>query len=379
MQPRLRNSFVEIDLRVLEQNFRNLSQAMGSPEALAPMVKADAYGHGDIHVAKVCEAMGARFMGVALIEEGIRLRQAGIQSSLLVFSHFDATGAEAMVKYRLTPVVSQLQQIEKLKAALHDQARYPIHLKFNTGMQRLGFEPEQVTEVLAKVGHDSFFKIEGACTHFASSEDYGTKNSQTAEQLKAFESISRTISQSIDSKVLFHTHKSSALMTNVEPKLDLARPGLALYGAYSKLDVKPKISVMPVMAVKSFIGFIHKIKKGTKVSYGGTWSAPKDGVIAVLPIGYADGIPRALSNKGEVLIRGVRCPMIGIVCMDYIMVDVSALANQGLGPELGDEVVLIGEQKGQRIRPEDMAERASTISYEIMTGMQSRLARVYIH
>lgn len=135
----------------------------------------------------------------------------------------------------------------------------------------------------------------------------------------------------------------------------------------------------PVMTVKSFIGFMHKVLKGSKVSYGGTWTAPKDSTVVVVPIGYADGIPRSLSNKGKVLIRGELCPIVGIVCMDYLMVDVSSLVEKGIGPVIGDEVVFLGKQHEKNIRAEDLADWAGTISYEIMTGIQSRLARVYVH
>lgn len=343
------------------------------------MVKADGYGHGDVQVARVCERLGARSLGVALIEEGIRLRLAGIQSPILAFTSFDSVGAEAMVKYRITPVLSQMEQIQKLKNALHEHAGFPVHVKFNTGMQRLGFEPGEAEHVAREFESEGYFKLEGVCTHFASSEDVGDPKGTTAEQIEIFGEISKSFKQHVQWPLLFHYLNSAAILSGLEPALDLARPGIALYGAYPKLHQKPKASVEPVMSVKTFVAFTHSVKKGAKVSYGGTWQAGRDSVIAVLPIGYADGIPRALSNKGRVLIRGEFCPVTGIVCMDYTLVDVTDLAKKGLGVEVGDEAVVIGKQKENRILAEEMAEAASTIPYEILTGMQSRLPRVYIH
>ena len=381
MLGRLRNSFVEVDLSVLEQNYLNLQTVLktGGQCLMAPMVKADAYGHGDVQVSRVCEKLGARFLGVALIEEGIKLRLAGIQTPLLVFTQFDSMGAEALVKYRLTPVVNQRDQIDKLKRALHEHAGYPVHLKFNTGMNRLGFEPEEASWLASEFESEGYLKLEGVCTHFAASEDFGEPQGLTGEQISLFQKASQEIKKKVQWPLLFHYMNSAAILTSLEPALDMARPGIALYGAYPKLNRKPAAVVNPVMSVKSFIGSVRSIKKGTRVSYSGTWRAPKNSVIAVCPVGYADGIPRALSNVGKVLVRGEFCPIVGIVCMDYILIDVTALAETHKGPDIGDEVVLLGKQKDRTIRAEEVADAAKTISYEILTGMQNRLPRVFIH
>ena len=375
MLGRLRNSFAEVDLGALEHNFHALS-ALSLP--LCPMVKADGYGHGDIQVARVCERLGARSLGVALIEEGIRLRLAGIQSQILVFSHFDSLGAEAIVKYRLTPVVCQFEQLEKLKTSLHESAAYPVHIKFNTGMQRLGFEPEDAPKLAALFESETYFKLEGVCTHLVEASDFNEPSGHTQIQIQLMTRIKEVIKAKVQSQVLFHYQNSSALISQVKPAFDMARPGIAIYGYLPKLSKNSDISLKPVMSVKSFVAFIHKVKKGATASYGGTWKATKDSVIAVVPIGYADGLPRLLSNKGKVLIGGMFCPVAGIVTMDSTMVDVTDLVqNKSLA--LGDEVVLIGTQKELAISAADIAELTGTISYEILTGMQSRLARVYLH
>ncbi len=381
MLGRLRNSFAEINLNALEQNYLALAQLLGTngPRSMAPMVKANGYGHGDIQVARICEKLGARALGVALIEEGIKLRLAGIQTPILTFCHFDSIGAEAIVKYRLTPVLSQFEQIQKLKSVLHENAGYPIHAKFNTGMNRLGFEPDAAIKIATEFESESYLKLEGLCTHFASSEDYVNPKGMTLQQIKIFTNICAAIKDKVKSQVLFHYLNSAAILSGVKPFLDLARPGISLYGALPQLQTKSPLELLPVMSVKSFVGFIQKIKKGAKVSYGGTWEAEKDSVIAIVPIGYGDGIPRLLSNKGRVLIRGEFCPITGIVTMDYIMVDVTALCDQNRGPVLSDEVVLIGKQKENRIYAEELAELVGSIPYEIFTGIQGRLARVFIH
>ena len=381
MLPKLRNTFAEISLAAIERNFKVLKAEFGGG-MLAPMVKADGYGHGDIEVARVCEGLGARFLGVALIEEGIKLRQAGIKTPILTFSHFDSVGAEAIVRYRLTPVVSQFEQIKKLRNVVHEQASYPVHVKFNTGMQRLGFEPEAATEMSEQIEKDFFLKLEGVCTHFSSGEEFPLPEASTHEQIKIFSDIMIAVKKKIQSPLIVHTHNSASVLSHVTPRLDMARPGIALYGALPKLyrDHKNFSKLLePVMAIKSFIGFMHKVKKGGKVSYGGTWEAKKDSIIAVVPIGYSDGIPRSLSNKGFVLIRGERCPQVGLICMDYLMVDVTALSEKKSSAVLGDEVVLIGKQENESIRVEEVAELAGTIPYEILTGIQPRLARIYLH
>jgi alanine racemase len=380
MLGKLRNSFAEINLKALEQNYLALKTAFGG--ALAPMVKADGYGHGDVQVARVCESLGARFLGVALIEEGIKLRQAGIQTPILVFSHFDSVGAESIVRYRLTPIISQFDQIRKLKAAVHEEAAYHVHVKFNTGMQRLGFEPEMADEVAKEFEVPGYLKLEGVCTHFATGEDFGTPESTTVEQIKLFSNITAKIKARLQSSLILHYQNSASILSSVTPKLDMARPGLSLYGAVPKLKVQNDALVSklePVMTVKSIIAFIHSVKKGARVSYGGTWQASRDSLIGVIPVGYADGYPRILSNKSSVLVAGERCPQVGAIGMDYFMIDVTGLKERGLQVALGDEVVLIGKQKQNQIRAEELADLAGTVVYEILTGIQSRLARVYIH
>lgn len=378
MLGRYRNSFAEINLQNLEQNFlalKNLAKGGG----LIPMVKADAYGHGDVHTAKICEALGARYLGVALIEEGVKLRMAGINAPILVFGFFDSVGADAIVKYRLTPVLSSFDQIEKLKSVLNEQASYPVHAKFNTGMQRLGFEPEDATRVAEEFSLESFLKLEGICTHFVSSDDIGNKNGISQEQQKIFSEIKKKVKAKVQSSFVTHLSNSAGILSEAINDTELYRPGLSLYGVFPKLEKtlfdKHRPQFAPVLSLRSQIAHIRPVKKGASVSYGATWKAQKDSRVAVVPLGYADGIPRALSNRGSVLINGVRCPIAGIVCMDYFMVDITGVPSA----VMSDEVTLIGTQKDKTIDVSEVAEWAQTISYEILTGIQPRVPRVYIH
>ncbi len=379
MLGRYRNSFAEINLPALEQNFLALKKQAGD-SSLAPMVKADAYGHGDVHVAKICERLGARYLGVALIEEGIKLRLAGIQMPILLFGFFDSIGAEAIVKYRITPVLSDFAQIERLKSVLHEGAAFPVHAKFNTGMQRLGFEPESAGAVSEEFSLENFLKLEGLCTHLISSEDAGVKNGRSDEQEKLFAAIQKTLRAKVQSPIISHVSNSAGILARSHSKYEAVRPGLSLYGVIPKMEdsAKEKFAggFQPVLSLRSQIVHLHQVKKGATVSYSGTWTALKNSQVAVIPLGYADGIPRALSNKGEVLIHGQFCPMIGTVCMDYFMVDVTELKEQA---GLGDEVVIIGKQKKNSIHADQLAEKAGTIAYEILTGLQARVPRIFIH
>lgn len=379
MVKRFRNSYAEVDLGALTHNFLALKALLHSNSKVCPMVKADAYGHGDLEVSKRLEELGSDYLGVALVEEGVKLRSFGVKLPILVFGDMDSVAFEACIKYSLTPVVSQTRHLEVLKNLLHEGAQFPVHIKFNTGMQRIGFEPEEATTVAKVINKQTKIKLEGVCTHFASAEDFSQSPSSTQEQIRTFTQIAEEIKGVIKEPLLWHYLNSVGILNDVKPQLDMARPGISLYGCYPKMTKKlPEELLRPVLTVKTHIAFLHKVKKGRKVSYGGTWQASKDSLIAVLPLGYADGLPRSLSNKGQVIIRDTLCPISGIVCMDYVMIDVSSLSEKNLGPELGDEVVVIGKQTKSQIRAEEIAEKIGTISYEILTGIQSRVPRIYI-
>jgi len=374
----LRKNFAEINLLAVERNFLALHSALKDC-ALAPMLKADAYGHGSVQVAKVCERLGAKYLGVALIEEGIELRQAGIRTPILVFSSFDQIGAEALVENNLCPIVSTFDEIAKLKRTLHQIDNYPVHIKINTGMQRLGFQPSEIEQVIDEFKTNHSLKLEGVCTHFISSEDFAQKGGATQSQITIFKDVARQVRTQIKTPVFFHYMNSAAILSGLHPRFDLARPGIALYGAYPKLCNSSNIRIEPVLSLKSEVALIHRVKAGETVSYGGAWRAERNTVVAVIPFGYADGLPRACSNKGRVLIKGEHSPIVGMVCMEYFMADITNLAEKNISVSIGDQVTIIGTQKNNSILVEDVAEIANTIPHEILSRIPSRIPRKYIY
>jgi len=373
MTERYRNSFAEVNLSALAYNYRALEKLLPKGGFMAPMVKADAYGHGDVQVARVCQELGARYLGVVLIEEAVKLRKAGLAANILVFAPFDSYGAEAIVRYQLTPVLTDWEQIERLKIATHDEAAYPVHLKIQTGMGRLGFAVDEVPVLTVELAKQNYIRVQGVCTHFAMADDFKNPNGITQRQIRNFQKALEIL------KPLepFEKHflNSAALLSGLTPSYEGARPGIALYGCLPTLPVPPPVQLRPVLSLKSSVGHVQKIKKGESVSYSATWKATRDSVLAVIPLGYADGWPRALSNKAEALIRGRRVKQVGIVCMDYHMLDITDVP----GVETGDEVVLIGQQKNEVITSSDVALLAGSISYEILTGIQARVPRIYVH
>lgn len=375
---RFRSSFMEIDLDALEQNYRVLSELAGSP--IIPMVKADAYGHGDVEVAKVCAQLGAPFMGVALIEEGVRLRAAGISTPILCFCYWEENGAREMIEKCLTPILSRTDQIKALSSLLKKGDKYPVHLKINTGMNRLGFEESEIETVVDLVD-DEIIEVQGICTHFAASHDYADPKGITRRQIERFIPVYEK-AKSRWPAIVAHTHNSAAIVGGAEPRFDFCRAGIALYGAVPELHpnadltgVASKIDkIKPVMAIKSHVRQIRKVSEGSGVSYDHRWTAAKESNIVTIPIGYADGVPRLITNKGRVLIKGKHCPLIGTICMDYILADVTHL-DEEVRP--GDEVIFLGNQGDSTIEIKELADIVQTNTYEILTGLRARLPREY--
>ena len=368
-----RPTYVDIDLGKVEKNFLWLQSF--SPSFLCPMVKANAYGHGDIALAKTLEKSGCQHLGVGLVEEGVALRQGGVKSQILVYGFSGQEAFQEIVAQKLVPVVSSWDQFELLER--HQNQTLSFHIKFNTGMNRLGFSPNEATKVKERIEQSPHLKLEGVCTHFLQGEDlYSPGKSFSNEQLEKFDII---VSLFKDNSVFFHAYNSAAIAAVQLKKRPLqygCRPGLLVYGVdpIKGESIKPLIS--PVMQFKSKIVAVHRVKSGEVVSYGGVWQANRESTIGIVPAGYADGVARSLSNRGEVLVAGARVPLIGNVCMDYIMVDLTELKHQ---PDnlLNAEVVFFGHQGEEYLSVEKVAEAAGRVSYEILTGISERVPRVY--
>ncbi len=387
-----RPSIAEIDLSAVQANFLVLRGFVDPAAFFCPMIKANAYGHGDREVANALRIAGARHLGVALIEEGIKLRKNGDREDLLVFGVFsDEVSAQAMIDHELTTVLSDWSQLDALeKVALKStlkKAKPKVHLKFNTGMNRLGFAIEEAPRLRERFANHSSLELEGVCTHLLRGDDAGVAQGDSQSQFVQF---AKVMSAFRGLKVHAHALNSGgtvgvwkrALSQEGLRKEEVgplgARPGISIYGVQAAADPALAVDLKPVMSLKSRIVLTKKVAKGDVVSYGATWRADRPSLIGVIPFGYADGWARALSNKGSVLCRGQRVPIAGIVCMDYFMVDLTDVADLKAPVQNGEEVVLIGEQKGQRILAEDVAQMTGTIAYEVLTRVSDRVPRRFI-
>jgi alanine racemase len=384
-RPRHRQTWAEVDLEKLKFNFSRLKGLLPAGQFFCPMIKADAYGHGDVAVAQALRPHGATHLGVSLIEEGLKIREAGDVGGLLTFGVFEGVeSAKAVVDANLTPVISEWQQLEALKEILKAPKRpFKIHLKFNTGMNRLGFLAHEATKLREWCDQNPSIQVEGVATHLLRGDDAGAPGGESeaqfavfAKALEAFKGLNvaaHALNSSGEVNLSQRVADRKVLSQGIHWPLG-ARPGIALYGVAPTNDENVDLGLKPALKLVSHLVETRRMKKGDCVSYGATWKAERDSFIGVIPIGYADGIFRALSNKGSVLCRGVRAPIAGIVCMDLLMVDLTDIAGS---IERGEEVILIGEQLGAEITATEIADLAQTIPYEVLTRLSSRVPRVY--
>jgi alanine racemase len=361
-----RATHLRIDTQSLRHNLQLLKK-WSRGEFFCPMVKANAYGHGDVLVARVAEEAGVSALGVALVEEGVRLREAGLKAPILTFAPLSVDAVKAANKFCLTPVITRFEDLQALDRA--GSSPTAVHLKFNTGMQRLGFDTDEIPKLKAELKSRPWVKIEGVCTHLTHGKEAGDGSGPSQTQLRRFLEMCK------DFPGVRHGHKSASLASLMENHNDGigARPGISIYGLPHD-GKQTGAGLKPVLSWKTRIARVHTVEKGESASYSARWTAERRSVIGVLPVGYGDGYMRALSNKASVLFRGQRVRVVGSVCMDYTMVDLTDSAVSGL-PQAGDEVTLIGEQGGQRIEAAELAELAGTIAYEVVTAISARVAR----
>ncbi|WP_374075004.1 alanine racemase [Bdellovibrio bacteriovorus] len=380
-----RRTFAEINLDHLAHNIRVLQKAF--PQTfLCPMVKANAYGHGDVQLARFLETLGIEHLGVCLIEEGLLLRNFGVKAEILVFRGFDREGAEKILQYNMTPVVSTWEQIEHLEEAASSPVG--IHLKFDTGMNRLGFRPEEAQKLFDRLWQNKKIRLKALVTHLFNGEDAVSDKGHSAEQLRKLDRVSQIFKPF---NIFCHSLNSAGILSLLALQRDGVpaghplvlqqwgiRPGLMIYG-YNPLADKNICELKPVMSLKSQVGTYRHLKAGETVSYSGTWTAKQDSVIAVVPIGYADGYHRILSNQSTVVFAGQRVPVVGNICMDYLMLDVTAIVQ---GKDLKDfkdqEVTLFGYgSDGNFLSPEELAQHAKSITWEMLTSVGERVPRIY--
>ena len=370
-----RPTWAEVDLDALAQNFRVIREHVGGSVKILAAVKANAYGHGAVQCAKALENEGIDWFGVALPEEGIELRGAGISAPILCLGGFWKGQEAACLRNRLTPVVYRLDMIESLDhAAREAKVTADIHVKIDTGMGRLGVRADQVSEFAQAVRRFTNINVAGLMTHLAAADDE-TKENFTDDQLCRFQSAVQVFRENGFLPAFIHAANSAATFAHSRPAENMVRPGGTLYG-FTR-DVLPANvetpPLRPVMSLYSRIMLVKKVPRGEKLGYGCTFETNRDSLIATLPIGYDDGYRRALSNRGRVIVRGKFAPVVGRVSMDLTLIDVTDVP----AVELDDQVTLLGTDGDTAITAEEIAAAAGTISYEITCGISNRVPRIY--
>ena len=370
--PAIRATRAEIDLGALRHNAALLRRAAaGTP--MAAVVKADAYGHGAVEVARALSGQCERF-AVSLVEEGVELREAGIAQPILVMGPSLAGGHRELCERGLTAVVSDPADLEALADIGRARGRpVAIHLKVDTGMARLGIAADAVGAVVARVLAAGGLALEGICTHLACADlpDIAEASAVTHAQLALFERALAAARAAGAGDVVRHAANSAGLIRFPAARYDLVRPGLAMYGNGLGPDGE---GLRPVMRLVSQIAQVRPVATGQAVSYGGLWRAARPSRIAVLPVGYADGYPRRLTGSAEVLVNGQRCPVVGAISMDMTLVDVTSLGHDA---RVGDAVVFLGAQGEERVTARELAERAGVTEYEVTCAVSKRVPRAY--
>jgi alanine racemase len=359
-----RPTVAEVDLGAIRHNVR----ALKPPNAeLMAVVKADGYGHGDVPVARAALDAGATWLGVALVEEGLRLREAGIDAPTLVLSELPHGSEREALASGLTPTCYTEDGLEALAAGAGRGVG--IHVKVDTGMHRVGLPPERASDFCSAVRRAGL-RVEGIWTHFARSEEL--HDPATGEQLKRFEEVLDVLDAAGHRPHYRHAANSGAAIVRPDAHLDLVRVGIAMYGILPGPLLDGMVDLRPALALRSRVSLVKRLPAGEGISYGYRHRLERESTIVTVPIGYADGYMRALSTVGRVLIRGRRYSVAGTVTMDQLMVDC------GDDPvEPGDEVVLFGRQGDQEIRAEEVAGWAGTIGYEVVTSVSARVPRVH--
>ena len=368
-----RPTFAEVNLAAVRGNFLALRALLAPKVKMAGIVKADAYGHGAVPVARTLQAAGCDMFAVAMVEEAVELRVAGILRPILVMGAIPADEIAAALEYDLRPTIDDLataREIER-QAAPHGRT-VAVHLKIDTGMNRLGVRAEDAAAAAQAIAGMPHLVLEGAFTHFACADLDG--HAATGGQLERFRAALDAMRAAGVLPPLVHAANSSALIAVAAAHFDMVRPGLALYGIRPCAAAR-SVPLVPALALKSRVAHIKCVRRGESASYGHRWTAARDSCLALLPIGYADGYPRALSNCGQVRVGGRLCPVVGTICMDATLVDVTDVPDV----RVGLEATLLEAEHDSPLSAEAVAALCHTIPYEILTGIGRRVPRLYPH
>jgi len=375
-----RPTWAEVSLTTLRQNFRTLQKHVGAKVTVCAVVKADAYGHGAVECSRALEAEGAKWLGVTSLDEAIPLREAGVRANILLMTGFWRGEESEIVRLRLTPTVWEPWHIESLdKAAAALGVAQPVHLKVDTGMGRLGVGVDQLPAVLAGLKAAKHLVLEGLSTHLAASEIMDAPS--VAEQERSFDSVRRMVREAGMEPALVHMANTAAVISRRETWNTMVRPGVALYGYYLPFQRAGRevsggtlrLPVKPILTWKTRILSLRDFGANQALGYGATYVTKAPTHVAVLPVGYADGYNRQLSNRGRVIVREHYAPIVGRISMDLTLVDVTGIP----GIAVGDEVILLGTGEGLSVDALEHAELANSTPYEILCNISKRVPRRY--
>jgi alanine racemase len=370
-----RPTWVEINLDAVTSNVRAFLRALPEGTDLMAVVKANGYGHGAYEVAKEALAAGAKWLGVAFLDEALQLRQNGINCPILVMGYTDPAGFSLAIQHDISIAVYQAGGLELLaEASRHLQCKAKVHIKVDTGMGRLGLtETTELLDMVRYLNDHPWLDWEGLFTHYACADELDKRS--TLNQAEKLENMIQVLQREGFEPPLVHAGNSATGIDLPKQAYGMVRLGISLYGLYPSDQVmREKVELQPVLTWKTKIVHLKQVPPGTPISYGSTYVTSGEERIATLPVGYADGYTRLLTGKGEVLVRGHRVPIVGRICMDQLMIHVTDVPDAAIG----DEVVLIGSQGDERITADDVAKRLGTINYEIPCKVGLRVPRVYL-
>lgn len=371
----LRPTWAEIDLDSIGHNVDQFRQRLGPQVAIMAVVKADAYGHGALETAGAALEAGASHLAVAFPDEGIELRRAGVNAPILLLGYSGPEQLPVLIEHRLTPIVYDRETALALgKLASGLGASLPVHVKVDTGMGRVGVSPREAVDLITATAGLPGLDLEGIATHFAAADEE-EGSSFTGEQISVFDGIIAACRQRGVAPALIHTANSAAAIAYPHSRYNMVRLGISMYGHFPGSWLKKTgLSLRPALSFKSRIIFLKEVPAGTSISYGRTYHTTGKSLIATVAAGYADGYRRYLSNNMTVLVRGQRVPVVGRICMDQLMIDVSRVP----GAARDDEVVLYGRQGGEEITVDEVAGALGTISHELLCAVGKRVPRVYL-
>jgi len=370
----LRPAYLEIDLGAIAHNVRTIRRIVGPQVRVLAIVKANAYGHGAVEVSKASLEAGASLLCVAIPQEAVELREAGITAPVLVLGPPDTQEAPVYLEHDIISTVSDVSHIEILaEAARHADGSARVHLKLDSGMGRHGVRSPMLERALDLLAAEPHIRVEGLFSHFA--DACADDLSWSRHQLEAFREMAPlALSRLPGAGPMVHMSNSAGIVRLPEANFDAVRPGAILYGLNPGFDPELMPDLRPALALKGSLATVKSVEAGAPVGYNCAWRAERDSRIGIVPLGYVDGYPRTLSNNADVLVGGRRCPLVGLVSMDAITVDLT----DAPGAKVGDEVVLIGRQGDEQVTVEELSTRAGTIVEEIAGRLSSRLPRRYL-